>query len=138
MNKMILEMAAQYEEDSFFTRAGFSDEARARAEHELNLTLPDQYVEYLKTFGHGGVAGVEILGVGCNGNLIFVEETILYRKYGLPLNLVVVENHDEWLICADCDTGKIVSWCRDEDVLPEHDCFDDYVVNEYQEAIDNL
>ena len=138
MNEKILEIATRYEESSFFTRAGFSDEARASAESELNLTLPEQYVEYLNIFGHGGVGGVEILGVGCDGTLIFVEDTVFYRKYGLPLNLVVVENHDEWLTCIDCSTGKIVSWSQDEETLPECDCFDDYIVEEFQEAVDNL
>lgn len=138
MNEKILGMANQYEEDSFFTHAEFTDEARAVAEHDLNLVLPEQYVEYLKAFGHGGVGGVEILGVGCDGSLIFAVNTLLYRKYGLPLNLVVIENHDEWLACADCETGKIVAWSQGGEVLPEHDCFDDYVVEEFREAIDNL
>lgn len=138
MNEIIVEMATRYSENSFFTRAGFTDEAREAAETTLGVTLPDQYVEYLKAFGHGGVAGVEILGVGCDGSLFFVEDTLLYRKYGLPVNLVVVENQDEWQMCSDCSTGKIVSWSRDEDALPEYDCFDDYVIDEFREAIDNL
>ncbi len=54
MNEKILEMVAQYKEDSFFTYAEFTDEARVRAEKSLNVILPDQYVEYLKAFGHGG------------------------------------------------------------------------------------
>lgn len=138
MNDQILNMVDQHREDSFFTHAEFNDETRALAEQKLGLRLPEQYVEYLKTFGHGGVGGVDILGVGCNGSLIFVEETLLYRKYGLPKNLVVIENQDEWLVCIDSVTGKIVSWSQGEDVLPEHDCFDDYVIEEFHEAIDNL
>ena len=138
MNKEIVEMATRYEENSFFTHAEFTDELRAAAESELKLKLPEQYVDYLKAFGHGGVGGVEILGIGCDGSLIFVEDTKLSRKYGLPMNLVVIENHDEWLSCVDCDTGKMVTWAQDEEVLPEHDCFDDYVIEEFQEAIDNL
>ncbi|WP_195419750.1 SMI1/KNR4 family protein, partial [Collinsella sp. D33t1_170424_A12] len=91
MNHQILNMVDQHRENSFFTHAEFNDETRALAEQKLGLRLPEQYVEYLKTFGHGGVGGVDILGVGCDGSLIFVEETLLYRKYGLPKNLVVVE-----------------------------------------------
>lgn len=116
MNEKILGMANQYEDDSFFTHAGFTDEARAVAERDLNLVLPEQYFEYLKAFGHGGVGGVEVLGVGCDGGLIFVENTLFYRKYGLPLNLVVIENHDEWLACVDCETGKIVTWSQGGEV----------------------
>ena len=55
MNEKIFEMVAQYKEDSFFTYAEFTDEARVRAEKSLNVILPDQYVEYLKAFGHGGL-----------------------------------------------------------------------------------
>lgn len=138
MNEAIIEMATRYEEDSFFTRTGFTDEARKTAECTLGVSLPNQYVEYLETFGHGGVAGVEILGIGHDGSLIFVEQTMLYRKYGLPKNLVAIENQDEWLMCADCNTGKIVSWSRDEDALFEYDSFDDFIIDEFQEAIDNL
>ena len=61
-----------------------------------------------------------------------------HHRDGLPLNLVVIENHDEWLACADCETGKTVTWSQGGEVLPEHDCFDDYVVEEFREAIDNL
>ncbi len=138
MNERILEMVAQHKGDSFFTYAEFTDEARLRAERALAVSLPEQYVEYLKTFGHGGVAGVEILGIGHDGSPIFVDRTIFYRGYGLPENLVVVENQDEWLTCIDCDTGKIVSWAQPEGVMPEYNCFDDFVVDEFQEAIDNL
>lgn len=138
MNKKILDMVSQHKEDSFFTRTGFTDELRVEAERKLGLTLPSQFVEYLANFGHGGIGGVEILGVACDAELIFVEETELYRKYGLPNNLVVIENHDEWLSCIDCDNGKVVTWAQGEEVLLEHNCFDDYVVEEFQEAIDNL
>lgn len=138
MNKKILEMAAQHKEDSFFTYDDFNNETRQRAEDALNVHLPEQYVEYLKMFGHGGVAGVEILGVCQSGSLAFVDSTQLYRRHGLPENLVIIENQDEWMTCIDCATGKIVSWSQDGSVLPEYDCFDDCIVDEFQEAIDNL
>ncbi len=138
MNEKILEMVAQYKGDSFFTYAEFTDEARVRAEKSLNVILPDQYVEYLKAFGHGGVAGVEILGMGCDGAMIFVDSTTLYRGYGLPESLVVVENCDEWLYCIDCSNGAVVSWEIGGDVKPEFDCFDDFLLSEYSDAIENL
>lgn len=77
MNEIIVEMATRNAENSFFTRAEFTDEARATAESTLDVTLSNQHVEYLEAFGHGGVAGVGILGVGCDGSLLFVEETLL-------------------------------------------------------------
>ena len=138
MNEKILETAVQYKKDSFFTYAEFTDEVRVKAEKILSVILPEQYVEYLKAFGHGGVAGVEILGIGCDASMIFVDSTMLYRGYGLPKNLVVVENCDEWLYCVDCANGTVVSWEIDGDVKPEFDCFDDFVLSEFADAIENL
>lgn len=138
MNEKILEMVAQHKEDSFFTHAEFADETRVTAEKALKVTLPAQYAEYLKAFGHGGVAGVEILGMGCDGSMIFVDSTLRYRGYGLPENLIVVENCDEWLYCVDCSNGAVVSWEIDGEVKPEFDCFDDFVLSEYADAIENL
>lgn len=138
MNEKILEMVAQYKEDSFFTYAEFTDETRVTAEKALKVILPEQYAEYLKAFGHGGVAGVEILGMGCDGSMIFVDSTLRYRGYGLPENLVVVENCDEWLYCVDCSNDAVVSWEIDGEVKPEFDCFDDFVLSEYADAIENL
>ncbi len=138
MNEKILEMVLQHKEDSFFTYAEFTDEARVKAEEALSITLPEQYVEYLKAFGHGGVAGVEILGIGCDASMIFVDNTMLYRDSGLPENLVVIENCDEWLYCVDCTNGTVVSWEIDGEVRPEFDCFDNFVLSEYTDAIENL
>ena len=138
MNETIAKMAKEYEEDSFFTHAPFTDEMLGAAQCELGVVLPTQYVDSLKEFGHGGVAGVSIEGVGCDGSLIFVEDTIEYRGLGMPSNLVIVENIDEWVYCIDCDTGHIVSWSQLDGVRDEYDDFDAFVIDEFTEAIANL
>ena len=108
------------------------------AEEILGVKLPNQYVDYIKMFGHGGIAGVEILGVGLTGKMIFVESTLEYRADDLPGNLVVIENVDEWLMCLDCDTGKVVSWDFTGYIKEEYDSFDDYLMDQMNNAIENI
>ena len=110
MNDIILNTIKKYEVKGDFNYASVTDDMISDAEEILGVKLPNQYVDYIKMFGHGGIAGVEILGVGLTGKMIFVESTLEYRADELPGNLVVIENVDEWLMCLDCDTGKVVSW----------------------------
>ena len=104
MNDIILNTIKKYEVKGDFNYASVTDDMISDAEEILGVKLPNQYVDYIKMFGHGGIAGVEILGVGLTGKMIFVESTLEYRADELPGNLVVIENVDEWLMCLDCDT----------------------------------
>lgn len=110
----------------------------ATAETVLNIKLPDQYVSFLKMFGHGGIGELEVLGYGLNGSMIFVDATMNYRGEGVPENLVVIENVDEWLMCIDCNTGKIVSWDFSGNIKEDYDCFDDYLIDQMNSPIENL
>lgn len=82
---------------------------RKSAQEQLDVTIPRQFLECLGACSHGGIGGVEILGVGLTGTMLFLDVTVRYRRYGLPHNLLVVENCDEWLYCLDCDIGEVVS-----------------------------
>ena len=121
-----------------FNYASVTDDMISDAEEILGVKLPNQYVDYIKMFGHGGIAGVEILGVGLTGKMIFVESTLEYRADELPGNLVVIENVDEWLMCLDCDTGKVVSWDFTGYIKEEYDSFDDYLMDQMNNAIENI
>ena len=99
MNDIILNTIKKYEVKGDFNYASVTDDMISDAEEILGVKLPNQYVDYIKMFGHGGIAGVEILGVGLTGKMIFVESTLEYRADELPGNLVVIENVDEWLMC---------------------------------------
>ena len=79
-----------------------------------------------------------LLGVGLDGSMAFLEETLDYRKYGLPHNLLAVENCDEWLYCLDCDTGEVVSWSQVDGVLPGYPSFGDFLLQDLEDAIENL
>ena len=101
----------------------------ASAQRLLGVTIPQQYVEFLDEYGHGGVGGVEILGVGPTGTMLFLEATLRYRKYGLPNNLLVIE---------DCDTGEVVSWDPVEGSIVDYSDFDAFLLDRAKDAIDNL
>lgn len=97
----------------------------------------EQFLEYLNIYSHGGI-GFEILGIGFDGGISFLEETLGYREDGLPDNLLVIENCDEWLHCIDVNTDEVVSWSIDETPRVEYACFDDYAVDRLNDAIENL
>lgn len=138
MNDIILNTIKKYEVKGDFNYALVTDDMISDAEEILGVKLPNQYVDYIKMFGHGGIAGVEILGVGLTGKMIFVESTLEYRADELPGNLVVIENVDEWLMCLDCDTGKVVSWDFTGYIKEEYDSFDDYLMDQMNNAIENI
>ena len=138
MNDLILETIKKYEEPGDFTHVTVTDEMIATAENALDVKLPKQYIEFLQMFGHGGVGGLEILGFGLTGRMIFVDTTLEYRDEDLPKNLVVIENVDEWLTCIDCNTEKIVSWDFSGYIKEDYDCFDDYLMDQMNSAIDNI
>jgi hypothetical protein len=138
MNDQIATLIAQYEQESDFTHVAPTDEMIESAQRLLGVTIPEQFIEYLNEHSYGGVGGVEILGVGFTGEMLFVDTTLWYREYGLPHNLLAVENCDEWLYCLDCDTGEVVSWSRCDGVLPQSPCFDVFLLQDLEDAIEGL
>ena len=138
MNDSILKTIKKYEVKGDFNYASVTDDMISEAEDKLGVKLPGQYVDYIKMFGHGGIAGLEILGVGLTGRMIFVDSTLEYRADELPENLVVIENVDEWLMCLDCNTEKVVSWDFTGYIKEEYDSFDDYLIDQMNNAIENM
>lgn len=138
MNERIRGLIAEHEQDGFFTRVAPTEEMLASAQRLLGVTIPQQFVDYLSEYSHGGVGGIEILGVGLSGRMIFLDTTLDYRRYGLPDNLLAIENCDEWLYCLDCDTGAVVSWSQFEGVKQEYPSFDDFLLQDLEDAIENL
>ena len=138
MNTQLLDIIKKYEQPGDFNHATVTDEMIENAEELLGVKLPKQYVDFLKMFGHGGIGGIEIIGIGLTGRLIFVEMTLDYRDEGLPNNLVVIENVDEWIDCIDCNTGKVVSWDFTGYIKEDYSCFDDYLMDQMNSAIENM
>lgn len=115
-----------------------SDGEIKRAEQELGFEIPESYLWFLKKYGHGGFS-FELLGYGITGNPLFVRETLKQREKGLPANLMVIENCDEYVVCINTDNGNIVSWSSyDKDgMIEKQTCFEDYFIDCIENAIDN-
>ena len=67
MKQQILEIIEKYEEPGDFTHATVTEEMITTAENTLGVKLPHQYLVFLKMYGHGGIGGIETLGVGLIG-----------------------------------------------------------------------
>ena len=137
MNDQIKELISQYGDEGSFTRVPPTKEMIVETNDRLGISIPEQFLEYLNEYSHGGI-GFEILGIGFDGSITFIEETLEYRKEGLPKNLLVMDNCDEWLYCIDSNTGEVVSWSIDEDPSVEYPCFDDYLIDRLHDAVENL
>lgn len=138
MNAQIRDLIAQHEQKGDFTHIAPTEEMLASVQRLLGVTIPQQFVEFLKGYSYGGVGGVTILGIGLDGSMAFLEVTLDYREYGLPHNLLAVENCDEWLYCLDCGTGEVVSWSQVDGILPGYPSFDDFLFKDLEDAIENL
>lgn len=56
-------LVERYEQPGDFTRPLFGPSLLSEAESALDVSLPKQYVAFLHAFGHGGINGVEVLGI---------------------------------------------------------------------------
>lgn len=137
MNEQIEAAISRYGDKGFFSHVAPTQKLLDDAQQKLGFPVPEQFLEYLNAYSHGGI-GFEILGVGLDGSMLFLEETLEYREEGLPKNLLVVENCNEWLYCINADTGEVVSWYFDDDPSVDYPCFDDYLMDRLNDAIENL
>lgn len=71
-------------------------------ENELGVILPESYKWFLTAYGLAELPGFEILGNGLAQIPACVDETLQWRKLGLPNSLVVIENEGtDWIHCLD-------------------------------------
>lgn len=141
MDKKIIEMIKDYSEEKDFFGA-VSENFICNAEEKLWIKFPQGYRDFLKTYGSGGICGVEIEGVQANLGASVVKATERWRQLGLEMNLLVIEDSGEFVRCmysADVNDERVFSWFRGEKELsPRYNTFDDYVIDMFQEGIDNL
>ena len=138
MNQQIIDLIEAHAASDSFTYASPSSSLLEKVQADLDVTLPEQYVAFLNKYGDGGFNGFEIIGVGKSDAAFFEEDTQRYREYGLPNNLVMVENCDEWVYCIDCNDGSIVSWDFNGYQKKDYECFDDYLLDRISDAVENL
>lgn len=115
-----------------------SDKELSEAKVQLGFAIPAEYVWFLKTYGHGGFF-FELLGYGINGAAMLVDKTLHERQFGLPAQLLVIEDCDEYVVCIDSTTGQVVSWSKhDKDgVIGVAENFYEYFLNRVENAISN-
>ncbi len=132
-----IEANAEIFEDAFFMTKP-SDKDIQKSEQELGFKIPESYIWFLKEYGHGGFF-FEFLGYGITGSALFVQETLKERKKGLPDNLLVVENCDEYVMCINTDNGNIVSWSHydNDGIFMRYTSFEEYFMDRLNNAIDN-
>ena len=139
MYSNIIKMIKEYECKGDFTHADVEESELSSVEEELGISIPEQYLWFLKVYGHGGLNGIETLGVGKNKKMIFKDETLKYRLYGLPEKYIVIENCDEWIYCIDSISGKVVMWSRGVKQIDEaYNTFIDYLIDRVEDSIENL
>lgn len=133
-----IEANAEIFEDAFFMTKP-SDKDIQKSEQELGFKIPESYRWFLKEYGHGGFF-FEFLGYGITGSALFVQETLKERKKGLPDNLLVVENCDEYVMRINTDNGNIVSWSHydNDGILMRYASFEEYFMDRLNNAIDNF
>ncbi len=141
MKNKIIEMIKNNEKvfkDAFLMRLP-TDEELADAENVLGLQIPEEYVWFLKTYGHGGFF-FELLGYGLNGDAIFVTKTLHEREFGLPKELLVIEDRDEYVHCIDTISKQIVSWSKydNDGIIKVADNFYKYFLDNIDNAIENF
>jgi len=142
MIEIIADMLKEHEEDSLIWGAT-TEEAIAGAENALGVRFPEEYREFVKVFGSGGIGGVEIEGVEGQGASV-VNATERYRKLGLAKNIIVVMDSDDFAHCMNTSetNGAVYSMHRTSDGLTEPTLwaksFYNFVTEEFRDAIRNL
>jgi hypothetical protein len=139
MNKKIIEMVEEYEDEGLFSGPPTA-EAIQKAEEALGLKFPSEYLEYVKAYGSGGIGGTEIEGVEGSGASV-VQATERYRKFHLPPSAVVIMDSGEFFYCMDTAKNDGVVYYGDRssaELTHRYDSFSDFVIDEFQESIDNL
>ena len=124
LRSRITDIINRFQEDSHFTYRKITETQIKEAENILSVSIPAQFIWFLQKYGHGGIGGVEIIGIS--------------ERYGLPKNLIVIENCDEWLYCINCDNGEIVAWYYNGDAEATYSCFFEYLYDRFSDVIENI
>ncbi|WPC43877.1 SMI1/KNR4 family protein [Clostridium sp. JS66] len=109
----------------------------------LKVDLPESYKWFLQNYGHILIMGIEIYGVSKGEIPSCIKATERYRKFGLPLQFVVIESSDEWIYCLDTSDIKdgectIVDWDRREGVgSQEYKNFYEFFYERLKDACEN-
>lgn len=144
MNRQDVEELIISQEDEFFFTGGVTEDLIHEIEKELNVQLSESYKWFLSHYGYGGINGVLIQGVGLDKSLQVVNTTLSLREYGLPENLVVIENIDEYVYCLDTaqmnnNECPVIDWDQASGIGKKHyNNLYNYLYDRFNDAIENL
>ncbi|MED4401582.1 SMI1/KNR4 family protein [Metabacillus fastidiosus] len=106
-------------------------------EKMLHVKLPESYKWFLREYGTGGIVGIEILGGGLREVPTCVRETEEWRKYGLPPDLVVIQNYGVGVYCLDTsrlvnNECPVIDWERDDEgAINEYENFYTFLIEKF-------
>ena len=112
-------------------------------EERLGVTFPSDYIWFLEQYGSGGLFGVDILGIGKSSIPSVVSQTERYRRLGLPVEFIVIENCGEFAYCLRANNdapmqASIVCWDRVSGNFEEREAgFLDFLTKRLVEAKEN-
>ncbi|MDG5471380.1 SMI1/KNR4 family protein [Jeotgalibacillus sp. ET6] len=144
INRQDVKILITSQESEFFFTGGVPEELIHEIEKELNVQLPESYRWFLGSYGYGGINGVLIQGVGLDTSLQVVNTTKSLRKYGLPQDLVVIENVDEYVICLNTTQMQnndcpVIDWDQASGLgKKQYENLYHYLYDRFNDAIENL
>ena len=110
------------------------------AENTLGFKFPNEYKEYIQRFGSGGICGVDLEGIEGDLGASVVKATKKYRNLGLDNDHVVIWDMGEYINCMYTIDGDpcVYTWDPSDPTFDKrHESFTEFVVDVFQEAIDN-
>jgi antitoxin YobK len=100
-------------------------------EDSLGVQLSTSYKWFLSKYGVALLPGFTILGAGLSETPICIRETIDWRQFGLPPQMVVIENEGtDWIYCLDTSrlfNGEcpVIDWEQGKGIGKEY--FDNFL-----------
>ncbi|MDC2867302.1 SMI1/KNR4 family protein [Bacillus sp. BP-3] len=146
MKEEISKIIDMYQKEGDFL-GGVSDRDIHNAEQELNVTFPKSYHWFLKTYGSGGLVGMEIYGCEATPeeSSVVYHNNIYREKYSLPSKYIMLNDVDGTVTCLDIgqmnkDECPIILWSRftKECYNITYENFYSYLLECLQESVDNF
>lgn len=101
----------KYEMPEDFTHTAVDASYLQQCEKAIHHKLPEQYAQFLTSYSQGGIFGMVTLGINAFGEPTFLMATKDYKLFGLPENLLVIEEDDRNAnYCLNLNDDSVVYW----------------------------
>ena len=129
----------QENKDKVLVTGGISANKVLEIESDLGLCLCNSYKEYLRKYGFIMGYGLEINGCGLNGESQLVQDTVRFRQYSLPHNLLVMSDLGEYVYCLDNENEEVFCWYRDDCSSESEGCnLETFILDRLEDGKDNM